>query len=322
MHVLVTGGAGFIGSHLAQYHLHKGDIVHVLDDISTGTLKNIAPFQENPNFFFTQTDILLSPEFEKIVCWADCIYHMAAVVGVLKVIADSERLLATNISATERLLRAARLSKRKPRILLASTSEVYGEGHGKPLKETSSLILGEGKKSCIAYSVSKIAVEYFGLAFYDNFDLSITILRIFNIVGPRQLGYYGMVLPRFIHAALSQEPILVYGTGEQTRSFCDVRDFVCILDKIANSSQTIGQVLNVGQDQEISMNDLALLVKKITNSTSEIKHVTYDDAYGEGFSDFMFRRPDLSKLHKFISYDYKWSLQKTIIDLIERQLPN
>lgn len=319
MHVLVTGGAGFIGSHLVEYHLQKGDVVHVMDDLSTGTLNNLAPFKDNPHFFFTQTDILLSSELEKIVSWADCIYHMAAVVGVLKVIADSKRLLATNISATERLLRAARLSKRKPRILLASTSEVYGEGHGKPLTETSSLILGEGKKSCVAYAVSKIAVEYFGLAFYDNFDLSITILRIFNVIGPRQVGYYGMVLPRFIHAALSQEPILVYGSGEQTRSFCDARDLVCILDKVANSPQTIGQVLNVGQDQEISMNDLALLIKKLTHSASEIKHVSYDEAYGEGFSDFMFRRPDLSKLHTFISYDYKWNLQKTIIDLIDRQ---
>ena len=318
MHVLVTGGAGFIGSHIAEFHLNNHDVVHVLDDLSTGTEDNIAAFKSNPNFSFTKTDILTFPDLEKMVGWADRIYHMAAVVGVLKVINDSERLLATNITGTERLLRAARLSNRKPRLLLASTSEVYGDGHEKPLNEGMSLIIGAGKKSCTAYAVSKIALEYFGLSYYEQYGLSVTILRLFNTIGPRQVGQYGMVVPRFIHSAMTHEPILVYGTGTQTRSFCDVRDVVSIMDAIANNPHTVGKVLNVGQDHEVSINQLASLVKQIANSPSEIKHISYAEAYGEGFTDFMFRRPDLTQLLRLTEYQYKWDLQKTITDLVAR----
>ncbi len=320
MQVLITGGAGFIGSHIAAFHIKQGDLVHVMDDLSTGSEDNIAQFKGNPNFFFTETDILTSPDLEKIVGWADRIYHMAAVVGVFRVIESSEKLLATNIAGTERLLRVARLSKRKPRILLASTSEVYGNQGSKPLKEDMSLILGAQKKSCIAYSVSKIALEYFGLSYHDNFGLRVTILRIFNTIGPRQLGYYGMVVPRFIDAAINQELILVYGTGSQTRSFCDVRDMVAIFNEIANNPQCIGEIFNVGQDDQISINDLAHLVKNLTKSTSDIKHISYEAAYGKEFTDIMYRCPDLTKLKKFISYDYQWDLKKTLLDLIKRRL--
>jgi UDP-glucose 4-epimerase len=316
MRVLVTGGAGFIGSNLVEFHMRQGDEVHVLDDLSTGREENIAQHIGQPNFFFTKTDILIFPELEKVVCWADRIYHMAAVVGVLKVMGDSERLLATNISATERVLRFAKVSTRKPRILLASTSEVYGEGHTKSLKETSSLILGAQKKSCVAYSVSKIALEYFGLAFYDHFGLSITILRLFNTIGPRQIGYYGMVVPRFIDSAVGGEPIVVYGTGEQTRSFCDVRDLVAILDKLANNPKSIGEIVNVGQDHEVSINELASLAKETAKSSSEITHISYEKAYGKGYEDIMFRRPDLTKLKQLVTYDYQWDLKATLSDLI------
>ncbi len=318
MHVLVTGGAGFIGSHIVEYHLNNHDVVHVLDDLSTGTQENIDLFKNNPNFHFTRTDILTFPEIEKVVCWADRIYHMAAVVGVLRVIANSEKLLTTNIIATERLLRAAVLSKRNPRVLLASTSGVYGDGHARLLQEHFDLIIGGGKRSCESYAISKIAVEAFGLAFYEHYGLAITNLRIFNTIGPRQRGRYGMVVPRFIKSALSNEPIMVYGTGMQTRSFCDVRDLVSLLDKIANNEQTIGDVLNVGQDEDISINALAQLVKKISTSDSDVKHISYDEAYGKGFSDIMFRRPDLTKLHALIAYRYQWDLQSTLTDLITR----
>jgi UDP-glucose 4-epimerase len=319
MHVFITGGAGFIGSHIVEYHLNQNDIVHVIDDLSTGIEKNIQPFKSNPNFHFIKADLLIYPDLKEEVCWADRIYHMAAVVGVFKVINDSEKLLSTNIAATERLLRAARLSDRNPRILLASTSEVYGEGHAKPLSEDLNLIIGEGRKSCSAYAVSKIAVEYFGISYYEHFKLPITILRIFNTIGPRQLSAYGMVIPRFIDSALKNKPILVYGTGEQTRSFCDVRDVVSMMDKIANNPMTIGKILNVGSDAEISINEVAKLVKKLAKSDSEIKHITYDEAYGEGFEDFMYRRPELTKLRSLIKYKDAWNLEKTLIDLIARK---
>ncbi|MDP3562155.1 MAG: GDP-mannose 4,6-dehydratase [Legionellaceae bacterium] len=319
MNVLITGGAGFIGSHLVEYHLAKHDEVYAIDDCSTGTELNLTPFKNNPHFHFIKADILLYPELEKIVSWADRIYHMAAVVGVLKVINDSERLLAINIVGTERLLRAAKLSKRKPRILLASSSEVYGDGHGHPLQEDSNLIIGGGRKSCSTYVVSKIAVEYFGLSYYQHFGLRITSLRIFNTIGPRQLGGYGMVVPRFITEAINHQPIVVYGTGEQTRSFCDVRDVTVMFDKIANNDKTIGEILNVGQDQEISINDLAKLVKKIAGTTSEIQHIPYDQVYGNGFEDFMFRRPDTTKLQYFIEHQYEWDLKKSLTHLIARQ---
>ena len=318
MRVLVTGGAGFIGSHLAEYHLNNHDSVHVLDDLSTGTEKNIAPLKANPNFHFTKTDILTFPELEKVACWADRIYHMAAVVGVLKVINDSGKLLSTNISATERLLRAAKLSNRNPRILLASSSEVYGDGHAKPLKETATLFIGGARKGCTAYTVSKIALEYFGLSYYEQYDMQITSLRIFNTIGPRQVSHYGMVVPRFIHSAINNEPIVVYGTGEQTRSFCDVRDTVALMDAIAKNPLANGKVLNVGQDHEVSMNHLAELIKKLANSSSDIKHISYEEAYGEGFEDIMFRRPDLSRLLELTAYQYKWDLENTLADLIKR----
>ncbi len=319
MRILVTGGAGFIGSYIVEYHLAHHDEVYVIDDCSTGTMTNIAPFKNNPNFHFIKADILTFPELESTVCWADRIYHMAAIVGVLKVINDSERLLAINIAGTERLLRAAKLSKRRPRVLLASSSEVYGDGHAHPLREDSNLIIGEGRKMCSAYVVSKIAVEYFGLSYYQHFGLPVTILRIFNTIGPRQLGGYGMVVPRFVTQAVNQESILVYGTGEQTRSFCDVRDVVEMLDEIANNEKTIGEVINVGQDQEISINDLAQLVKKISGNLSEIKHIPYDEVYGYGFEDIMFRRPEMTKLQHSTGHNFKWNLKKSLTDLIEKQ---
>lgn len=319
MNILVTGGAGFIGSHIVDYHLTHNDEVYVIDDLSTGTESNIAPFKKNPNFHFINADLLTYPELNTIVCWAHRIYHMAAVVGVLKVIKDSERVLAINIVGTERLLRAAKLSKNKPRILLASSSEVYGDGRGHALREDANLIIGEGRKGCAAYVVSKIALEYFGLSYYQHFGIAVTILRLFNTIGPRQLGGYGMVVPRFIKQAINNKPIVVYGTGEQTRSFCDVRDTIAILDKIANNEKTINEIINVGHEQEISLNDLAHLVKKITGTSSEITHTPYTKIYGEGFEDCMFRRPDTTKLQRLTAYKYQWNLEKSLADLIERQ---
>ncbi|MCX7117748.1 MAG: GDP-mannose 4,6-dehydratase [Legionellales bacterium] len=320
MNVLVTGGAGFIGSHLVEYHLNQNDHVHVIDDLSTGTQENIDLFRDHPNFQFTKADLLIFPEIYEVVGWADRIYHMAAVVGVLRVIQGSERLLASNISATERLLRAAVQSKKNPRVLLASTSEVYSGGQGIPFKEDDQIIIGAGKKSCMPYVVSKIALEYFGMSFFKHHGLPVTSLRFFNTIGPRQRGHYGMVVPRFMQAAVYQEPIVVYGTGRQTRSFCDVRDTVALIDLIASSDHCLGEAINVGKDEETSIIDLAKLIKELAHSDSEIKYMSYLEAYGDDFEDIMYRCPNLTKLHQITGYRYQWDLRATVSDLIARYI--
>ena len=291
-----------------------------MDDLSTGRKENIASFLANPNFIFTKTDILIFPDLQKVVCWAHRIYHFAAVVGVFRVIKNQERVLPVNAAATERLLRAARLSTLDPRILLASTSEVYGGGASNDFKEDTNLVLGVGKKNCTIYVVSKIALEFLGFSFYQQSGLKITSLRIFNTIGPRQIGGYGMVVPRFIAAACSDRPIEVYGNGQQTRSFCDVRDLIVMIDGIANNLNTVGEVLNVGNDEEISINGLAELIKALTHSHSVIKHLSYSDAYGEGFEDFMIRKPSLAKLRRFITLHHAWDLKSTLIDLIKNRV--
>ncbi len=316
MQVLVTGGAGFIGSHIVNHHLNKNDEVHVIDDLSTGSLQNIKPFQDNPNFSFTKDNLLTCNELQNIVNNADRIYHMAAVVGVLKVMEEGVNLLSTNITATERLLKAASLSKRNPRILLASSSEVYGGEDNIPLKETHNMVIGGRRRNCFSYIISKAAVEALGSAYYNKFGLEVISLRFFNTIGPRQRGHYGMVVPRLIKAAINNDPIVVYGTGEQTRSFSDVRDVVELIDILAGKDEAVGQVFNVGRDEEVSINELAELIKKLASSDSLIEHISYKEAYGEDFEDTMFRRPDLTKILGLTDYEYKWNLAATLTDLI------
>ena len=316
MHILVTGGAGFIGSHIVAYHLKKHDSVHVIDDLSTGNIDNFKAFQDHSNFSFTKGDLLTTPNLDEIVGQADRIYHMAAVVGVLRVIKEYEHLLTTNIVGAERLLCAAKVSEKKPRILLASTSEVYGDTKKNASQESNSLKIGEEKGNCSGYVISKIASEYIGLAYFKHYHVPITMLRLFNTIGPRQTGFYGMVVPRFIDNALRNHPIVVHGTGAQTRSFCDVRDLVAMMDIIANTPSTNGEILNVGNDEEVSINFLASLVKQLTHSDSQIIHIPYEEIYGEGFIDILKRKPDLAKLKKCIQYEYQWDLKKTLLDLI------
>lgn len=318
MHVLVTGGAGFIGSHIVKHHLERGDKVHVIDDLSTGSLKNIEPFQDNPNFHFTEANLLVYPDIEKNVSWSDRIYHLAAVVGIFRVLKSPEKVLSVNIGATERLLRAARASTWKPRIILASTSEVYDDNsHEKALSEHCDLTIANHLRSRATYAISKIASEAFAISYQQHFNIPITVLRFFNTIGPGQIGEYGMVVPRFIKSALSNEPIVVYGTGEQVRSFIDVRDSVSIITEIADNNALIGETFNVGHDEPVNINQLAELVKKLAHSKSEIKHISYLEAYKEDFKDCMFRKPDLTKLRQHIQYKNQWSLEKTLLDLIE-----
>jgi len=334
LHVLVTGGAGFIGSNLAEHHLNKGDKVHVVDDLSTGSVANLNAFQNHPHFRFTKADILVWDDLYKSVAWADRIYHMAAVVGVHKVLAEPIHCLATNIAGCERVLRAASANGWKPQIVIPSTAEVYGEattaGEVVPSEtedfagfcEDTELTIGSTAIKRWNYPISKITNEALGLSYGQAFGMGVLIARLFNSVGPRQTGRYGMVLPRFVKQAVAGEPITVYGDGSQTRSFCDVRDTVMLLDSLAANPDSAGEIINVGNNREISIRELAGLVKELAQSTSPIVFIPYHEAYGEGNVETYRRKPDLAKLFAHTTYRHQWTLEETIQDLIEREKTN
>lgn len=316
MHVLITGGAGFIGSHLVDLHLARGDQVHVVDDLSTGSRDNLARHADNPRLRFDEADILVWPHLERAVARADRIYHLAAVVGVYRVIAEPTKTLAVNIAACERLLRAAREGGWRPQVVLASSSEVYGHSDRGVLQEDQDLVVSARAGTRWGYSVSKIADEALGLAYAQRHGIPAVVARFFNTVGPRQVGRYGMVVPRFVAQAVRNEPITVFGGGEQTRSFCDVRDTVVALDALASVAGSETVVVNVGNDREISILDLARLVIERTGSQSTISHLSLREAYGEDFEDILRRRPDLTRLRQLTGFEHRHTLERTIDDLI------
>lgn len=319
MHILVTGGAGFIGSHLVEYLMSKDHSVHVVDDLSTGRAENVSPFLRDPKFSFDKADILTWDGIWAATRAADQVFHLAGVVGVRRVLSDPIRVMATNIAGTERLLRAVAAGQRRPRMLLASTSEVYGFSGLPSQSEADDLTYKAGNWTRWSYAVTKLAGEHFANAYAREKDLPISSMRFFNMVGPRQRGEYGMVLPNFVRQAVRGLPIVVYGDGEQTRSFCDVRDAVRMLTQVAAISPVPGEVINLGNDQEISINDLATLVRRRADSSSAIVHASYADAYGEHFDDVVRRRPDLTRLKSMIDFAPRWALTETIDDLIARE---
>lgn len=334
MHVLITGGAGFIGSNLVEYHLNKGDKVHVVDDLSTGSEENLAPFRGNPDLRFDKDDVLVWPGLEKASAWADRIYHMAAVVGVFRVLEQPIKVLATNVAGCERVLRAAQSGNWSPQVIIASTSEVYGtgvhcrrgagcaglKGEGIPaFSEDMEPMVGSSAVSRWNYSISKLVDEAFGLSYARGHQMKVTVIRFFNTVGPRQTGRYGMVLPRFVKQAVHNEPITVFGDGSQTRCFCDVRDTVAALDALASRGESAGQIVNVGHEREISILDLAKLVIQRAGSTSAIRFMSQKEAYGEDFQETLRRRPNLDKFRRLSGFTHAWTLEKTIDDLIERE---
>jgi UDP-glucose 4-epimerase len=321
MHVLITGGAGFIGSHLAEYHLAQGDIVHVVDDLSTGSLENIRPFLGRRDFRFDEADFLLWPDLEKAAAWANRIYHMAAIVGMHRVLAEPTKVLAVNIAGTERLLRAVRTGGWNPVIVLASSSEVYGAGVHERVahdhfEEEADLVFHSGVLSRQNYALSKLAGEALGLSFARKCGLRVVMVRLFNTIGPRQTGRYGMVVPRFVGRAVRGEALQVYGNGRQTRSFCDVRDMVLFLDALASNPAAEGQIVNVGHDREISILELAELIRQRAGSTSPIEFVPYEVAYGQEFDDCIRRKPVLDKLRSLTGLAHSWRLEETLDDLI------
>jgi UDP-glucose 4-epimerase len=344
MHIFITGGAGFIGSQLVEYHILAGDKIHVVDNLSTGSKKNILPFLDHPDFRFSEADILTWPDLGIAVAWADRIYHMAALVGVFKVLKDPIKVLSTNIAGTERLLRSAQMGNWNPQIIIASTSEVYGHGlHCKhfceyrddlnleradidarrpypvaAFNEDMEPMVGSSAVSRWNYSISKLADEAFGLSYARSFGMNITVVRLFNTIGPGQTGRYGMVVPRFVEQAVNGGPITVYGDGLQTRSFCDVRDTVKSLDLLADNPASVGEIVNVGNDREISIKGLAELIKERSRSDSPIIYTPYREAYGEDFEEVYNRKPNLDKFFKLTKFKHLWTLEETIDDLIAR----
>jgi len=319
MKILITGGAGFIGSHLADRLLEMGEEVFVIDDLSTGALKNIEHLQGNPRFHLVADTILHEAVMNELVFKCDQIYHMAAAVGVKLIMNRPVETLETNVKGTEMVLKLANSHKRK--VLIASTSEVYGkvmDGHNcSVLTEDTDRLMGSTSKRRWAYACSKALDEFLALAYYEEKKLPVIIARIFNTVGPRQTGQYGMVIPNFVQKALIDKPIVVYGDGTQSRSFTHVSDAVDALVGLMAEPGAVGQVVNVGNTKEVSIKELALLVKEMTGSESDIEYIPYEKAYGPGFEDMKRRCPDISKIKELIGFQPNIDLRGIIQSVID-----
>lgn len=313
MNVLITGGAGFVGSHLAERCLREGYRVAVLDDLSTGSFRNIAHLKANPLFSYTIDSVFHAPVVAELVDSADLVFHLAAAVGVRLIVDSPVRTIETNVHGTEVVLRA--VAKKHKRVLLTSTSEVYGKSTRIPFNEEDDLVMGPTARGRWSYACSKALDEFLGLAYYHEKKVPVSVVRLFNTVGPRQTGQYGMVVPNFVRQALNNEPITVYGDGTQSRCFSHVSDVVEAILRVATSTDTVGQVINIGNDQEISILDLAKRIRERTTSTSEITFVPYDQAYGPGFEDMYRRVPCLKKLQRLVGYRPHTPLDKIIDDI-------
>ena len=317
MNYLVTGGAGFIGSHLAESLLQKGHFVSVIDDLSTGSIRNLASFRNHQRFRCVIDTIMNRTALAELVQHADVIFHLAAAVGVRLIIDSPVRTIETNIKGTEIVLECA--NKEKKKVILASTSEVYGKAEKVPYSEEDDLVLGSTFKSRWSYACSKAIDEFLGLAYWKEKGLPVIVVRLFNTVGPRQTGQYGMVIPTFIKQALMGHPITVFGDGEQSRCFCHVSDVISVLIRLSDRTEAAGQIYNIGTDEEISMNRLAALVKNLTESHSEIHHIPYSEAYEEGFEDMRRRIPDISRIRKLVGYEPAYRIQDILKDVIQSQ---
>jgi UDP-glucose 4-epimerase len=315
MRYLITGGAGFIGSHLAEGLLERGHEVYVIDDLSTGSIDNIEHLKPNPAFHYIIETIFNEPVLAELVDKCDAVFHLAAAVGVLLIVESPVRTIETNISGTEIVLRHA--SKKKRPVLIASSSEVYGKSSKIPFSEEDDLILGPTIKGRWSYACSKAIDEFLAISYWKERKLPTIVMRIFNTVGPRQTGRYGMVIPRFVQQAIAGKPITVYGDGKQSRCFAYVTDVVDGLIKIIQQPRAYGNVFNIGDDREISIEQLARLVKRRLNSKSEIKYIPYDQAYEQGFEDMRHRVPDLTKIRSLIGYQPAYTIEQILDKVIE-----
>jgi len=314
MRILITGGAGFIGSHLADYLLGQGHEVTIIDDLSTGSMDNIREAKENRRFHYCIDTIFDKPLLAELIDDAKTVFHLAAAVGVLNIVESPVRTIETNVGGSELVLELA--AKKKKRVLIASTSEVYGKSTKFPFSEEDDLVLGPTTKGRWSYACSKAIDEFLALAYYRERRLPVTIVRLFNTVGPRQTGRYGMVLPTFVQQALSGEPVTVFGNGEQSRCFTHVSDIVRGLAQCTSCDLSIGQVFNLGNTEEVTMNALAEKVIRAAGSTSTIKYLSYDQAYGAGFEDMQRRVPDISKARQWFGYAPTQSLEDIIESVV------
>ena len=313
--VLVTGGAGFIGSHLAEKLLQRGEEVFVIDNLSTGRLENIKHLQEEKKFHFTKGSVLNENLMEDLIAKTDEIYHLAAAVGVRMILGKPLSSLLTNIKGAEIVLREA--AKEKKKVLLVSSSEVCGKDEKVPFKEEDDRTYGSVYNDRWVYAFSKAVDEFLGLAYWREKKVPVRIVRLFNVIGPRQTGRYGMVVPTFVKQALKVEPITVFGDGEQSRCFADVQDVTEALIKLMATKEAEGHVVNLGSSSEISINKLAQKIKELTNSSSKTTYMSYEEAYPDGYEDFRRRVPDISKINQLIGYTPKVSLEESIRKIVK-----
>jgi UDP-glucose 4-epimerase len=313
--VLITGGAGFVGSHLSDALLQRGDEVFVLDDLSTGSIDNIAHCKTNPRFHYTIDSITNEPLLAEMIDTCDTVIHLAAAVGVKLIVEEPVHTIETNVHGTEVVLKHA--NKKKKLVLVASTSEVYGKSTSVPFSEDDDLVLGPTAKHRWAYACSKLIDEFLALAYWKERKLPVIIVRLFNTVGPRQTGQYGMVIPNFVRQALAGQPITVFGDGSQSRSFTYVGDVVRAIVSLINEPAAVGQIFNIGNDKEISINALAEKVKALTGSSSDIVRIPYEQAYEAGFEDMPRRVPDLTRLGALIGYKPTVELDEILEKVIE-----
>jgi len=315
MKALITGGAGFIGSHLAERLLADGDEVSVIDNLSTGSLRNIEGFRNNPKFDFVEGDICNADLMEPLVERSEVVFHLAAAVGVRLIAEEPVHTIETNIGGTEVVLGIA--NKFRKKVLIASSSEVYGKNEAVPFCEDDDIVLGSTSLSRWSYACSKAIDEFLGLAFHQQYGLGVVIARFFNTIGPRQTGQYGMVAPRFVQKALKNEPVLVYGTGQQRRCFCYVGDVVDAVVGLMNCEDAAGKVYNIGSTEEISIEGLADKVIEMTGSKSKKEFISYEEAYGRPIEDMMRRVPSLERIKKVIGWLPKTGLSQALHLVIE-----
>ncbi|CAB1084233.1 nucleoside-diphosphate sugar epimerase [Alkalispirochaeta odontotermitis] len=318
MRVLITGGAGFIGSHLAEFYLEKGDEVYIIDDLSTGSLENIEFLENDARFkerFFVQVGTILNHEsMLELIGICDTVFHLAAAVGVQYILDHPLASIKTNIQGTEKVLELC--TKFKKKVLLASTSEVYGKHTHAPLVETDNIVYGPSSKFRWSYAAAKLMDEFTALAYYRTEGLQVTIGRLFNTIGPRQTGTYGMVVPRFVEQALKGEPLTVYGDGTQTRTFTGVKDVVRVFTGMMDNDQSFGEVFNIGGTEEISILDLAKRIIAITGSKSEIIMIPYEEAYAADFEDMMRRVPSVEKVHGLLGFKPEDNLDNILRNIV------
>jgi len=314
--VLITGGAGFLGSHLAEALLARGDSVLLLDNLSTGSIDNIEHLKNAPRFQYTIDSVMSEPVTAELIDRADVVFHLAAAVGVRLIVESPVNTIETNVHGTEMVLKLA--NKKKKKVMVASTSEVYGKSEDVPFREDADIVMGATQKGRWSYACSKAIDEFLALAYWKEKKLPVVVFRLFNTVGPRQTGRYGMVIPNFVKQALLGHPITVFGDGRQSRCFTYVSDVVGVLVRLAEEPRAVGQVLNIGNDrEEVTMLDLAERVKARTGSKSEIVRVPYDQAYEEGFEDMPRRVPDLSRLRALTGYEPQVHLDEILDKVIE-----